>query len=352
MTTERQQADRAPLQALVDRRAVDPVAAVGAGGRTGAGPPQHARALMRRLSQPNASAQGFRVSRLCVATEARRLGCRTAERREGRMRILLVGAGGVGGAITTIAARRAFFDAVVVADYDPARAEKAVAAVGRPTASPPPGSTPPTRPPSAALLAEHRCDVLLNATDPRFVMPLFRAALAAGADYLDMAMSLSHPRPGRPVRADRREARRRAVRPGRRSGRPRPAGARRHGRRARPVRRVRPLRRRPPLLPRSTRSASATASNLTVARLRLRAVVLHLDDDRGVPQPAGDLGDATAAGSPPSRSASPRCSTSPRASGRSSASTSSTRRCSSCRAGSTPGGSPSSTGSARSSSTS
>ena len=46
------------------------------------------------------------------------------------MRILLVGAGGVGGAITTIAARRAFARAVVVADFDLPRAEKAVAGVG------------------------------------------------------------------------------------------------------------------------------------------------------------------------------------------------------------------------------
>ena len=35
----------------------------------------------------------------------------------------------------------------------------------------------------------------MNATDPRFVMPLFRAALQAGDHYLDMAMSLSHPAP-------------------------------------------------------------------------------------------------------------------------------------------------------------
>ena len=48
------------------------------------------------------------------------------------MRILLVGAGGVGGAITTIVARRAFADAVVVGDFDRARAEKAVAGVGDP----------------------------------------------------------------------------------------------------------------------------------------------------------------------------------------------------------------------------
>ena len=38
----------------------------------------------------------------------------------------------------------------------------------------------------------------MNATDPRFVMPLFRAALQAGAHYLDMAMSLSHPHPDEP----------------------------------------------------------------------------------------------------------------------------------------------------------
>ncbi|MEP6562921.1 MAG: saccharopine dehydrogenase C-terminal domain-containing protein, partial [Nakamurella sp.] len=34
--------------------------------------------------------------------------------------------------------------------------------------------------------------------DPRFVMPLFRAALQAGATYLDMAMSLSKPHPRDP----------------------------------------------------------------------------------------------------------------------------------------------------------
>jgi saccharopine dehydrogenase (NAD+, L-lysine-forming) len=44
-----------------------------------------------------------------------------------------------------------------------------------------------------ALLTQRHCDALMNATDPRFVMPLFRAALQAGTHYLDMAMSLSHP---------------------------------------------------------------------------------------------------------------------------------------------------------------
>jgi saccharopine dehydrogenase (NAD+, L-lysine-forming) len=113
------------------------------------------------------------------------------------MRILLVGAGGVGGAVTGIAARRSFVAHLVVADFDAARAEKAVAAVGDPrfvAAQVDATDEAAVR----ALLAEHRCDALLNATDPRFVMPLFRAALASGVHYLDMAMSLSKPHPERP----------------------------------------------------------------------------------------------------------------------------------------------------------
>ena len=110
------------------------------------------------------------------------------------MRILLVGAGGVGTAFARIAARRPFAD-LVVADYDLARAQHAAAAKdgyqavrldARDEAA------------TAALLAEYRCDVLMNATDPRFVLPLFGAAREAGAHYLDMAMSLSHPHPQAP----------------------------------------------------------------------------------------------------------------------------------------------------------
>ncbi|WP_432096798.1 saccharopine dehydrogenase family protein [Streptomyces sp. bgisy100] len=113
------------------------------------------------------------------------------------MRILLVGAGGVGTAAVRIAARRDFFDHMVVADHDPERARAAVGSVGdsRFVAARVDASD------EAAvreLLASHRCDVLLNATDPRFVMPLFRAALDAGSHYLDMAMSLSRPHPERP----------------------------------------------------------------------------------------------------------------------------------------------------------
>ncbi|MFF6805472.1 saccharopine dehydrogenase C-terminal domain-containing protein [Streptomyces sp. NPDC012616] len=114
------------------------------------------------------------------------------------MRVLLVGAGGVGTAVTRIAARRPFFEAMVVADYDPARAEAAVAAVDGDERFLAERIDAADEAAVAALLARHRCDVLLNATDPRFVMPLFGAARTAGATYVDMAMSLSRPHPERP----------------------------------------------------------------------------------------------------------------------------------------------------------
>ena len=48
------------------------------------------------------------------------------------MRILLVGAGGVGSAFCAIAKRRGFFERIVVADYDQARAQQAADAVDDP----------------------------------------------------------------------------------------------------------------------------------------------------------------------------------------------------------------------------
>ncbi|MGW1953024.1 saccharopine dehydrogenase family protein [Streptomyces sp. NPDC001920] len=114
------------------------------------------------------------------------------------MRVLLVGAGGVGSAVTRIAARRPFFEAMVVVDYDLGRAEAAVAALDGDARFRAERVDAGDESAVVALLERHACDVLLNATDPRFVMPLFRAARAAEATYVDMAMSLSRPHPQRP----------------------------------------------------------------------------------------------------------------------------------------------------------
>lgn len=113
------------------------------------------------------------------------------------MRILLVGAGGVGSAVVPIAARRDFFEHIVVADSRQSRAADVVAKIGDARFSAVELDASDQAAVEAAL-TEHRCDVLFNAVDPRFTMPLFQAALNAGAHYLDMAMSLSRPHPGRP----------------------------------------------------------------------------------------------------------------------------------------------------------
>ena len=118
------------------------------------------------------------------------------------MRILLIGAGGVGDAFARIAARRDFFEVCVVADYDEAKAARCVGEViarnpseSRFVAARVDASDADS---VAALAGEHRVTHVMNAVDPRFVMPIFDGAFAAGADYLDMAMSLSVPHPQHP----------------------------------------------------------------------------------------------------------------------------------------------------------
>jgi saccharopine dehydrogenase (NAD+, L-lysine-forming) len=118
------------------------------------------------------------------------------------MRILVVGSGGVGDAFARIAVHRDFFELLVMSDYDQARASATVAAAtarrrgeARLVAAKVDASS---RESVAALAREHSVTHVLNAVDPRFVMPVFEGALAAGADYLDMAMSLSAPHPDRP----------------------------------------------------------------------------------------------------------------------------------------------------------
>jgi saccharopine dehydrogenase-like NADP-dependent oxidoreductase len=110
------------------------------------------------------------------------------------MRILVVGSGGVGTAFAQIARRRDFFEACVLTDIDVTRAQRAAERTGdsRFTGAALDASD---RAAIAECLRSNRCDAVLNAADPRFVMPIFGGAFDAGATYLDMAMSLSSPDP-------------------------------------------------------------------------------------------------------------------------------------------------------------
>ena len=113
------------------------------------------------------------------------------------MRILMVGAGGVGSSAALIAARRDFFEHMVVADYDKNRAQALVDRIGDDRFSALQIDA------SDAQAVAQACrdnDIthVLNVVDPRFVVSIFEGAFLAGADYLDTAMSLSHKHPDQP----------------------------------------------------------------------------------------------------------------------------------------------------------
>ncbi|WP_030528005.1 saccharopine dehydrogenase family protein [Phycicoccus jejuensis] len=118
------------------------------------------------------------------------------------MRVLMIGAGGVGDAAARIAAERDFFEAWVVADHDVSRAERTVAAAsGRREGESRFRAAQVDASDAAAveaLVREVGATHVLNAVDPRFVVPIFEGTRAGGADYLDMAMSLSRRHPEEP----------------------------------------------------------------------------------------------------------------------------------------------------------
>ncbi|CAB4890902.1 MAG: ATP-binding protein [Actinobacteria bacterium] len=108
------------------------------------------------------------------------------------MRVLAIGAGGVGTASALIAQRRSFFEQWVIADYESSRVEELLNRVSD------------ERFAGVALDAGNQAAVqevirkfeithVLNVIDPRFVMPIFNACAVTGAHYLDTAMSLSRP---------------------------------------------------------------------------------------------------------------------------------------------------------------
>lgn len=112
------------------------------------------------------------------------------------MRVVIVGAGGVGDSFARLAAQSDSFTAVLVTDINAARAATVAEVCG-------PKFTSETLDASdtdaiAEVARTFKADVLFNACDPRFVMPIFRAALLARCHYIDMAMSLSKPHPTEP----------------------------------------------------------------------------------------------------------------------------------------------------------
>lgn len=119
------------------------------------------------------------------------------------MKILLVGAGGVGNSIAKLLATRSFFEQVIVTDYDPSRVESVLEWIGERfpdarskfsgdqiDASKPANVT--------EVAKKHGATIVMNAVEPGFVESICEGALAAECDYMDMAMSLSYPHPTDP----------------------------------------------------------------------------------------------------------------------------------------------------------
>jgi saccharopine dehydrogenase (NAD+, L-lysine forming) len=102
----------------------------------------------------------------------------------------VIGAGGVGAAAAAVAARRDFFERMVLADVDGCRARAAVDRTGDPRFAAASVDASDAAAIAELAQAEH-ADVILNAVDPRFNPAIFGAAFDAGCTYLDMAMTLS-----------------------------------------------------------------------------------------------------------------------------------------------------------------
>jgi len=113
------------------------------------------------------------------------------------MKALVIGAGGVGSAIANIASRRPFIKQMVLADRNLSRAEAAITKVKDSRFSAAEVNAAELED-IRALIRKAKPDIVINAVDPRFVMPIFLACEIENTNYMDMAMSLSRPHPHYP----------------------------------------------------------------------------------------------------------------------------------------------------------
>jgi saccharopine dehydrogenase-like NADP-dependent oxidoreductase len=114
------------------------------------------------------------------------------------MRFLVVGAGGVGASIASIAEERDFFDRCVIADITQERAQQAIDLLDDPSRFTAARVDARDRHALVELMEAERIDAVINACDPRLNPAIFAATFAAGCTYLDMAMNLSEPHSERP----------------------------------------------------------------------------------------------------------------------------------------------------------
>ncbi len=114
------------------------------------------------------------------------------------MKVLLVGVGGVGEAIAMIARERPWVEKIVLADYNLQRAMEVQKKLGDPERFPARQLDASKQKMIEDLAKEYKVDLIMNAVDPVYNKQIFDAAFEAGANYMDMAMTLSTPHPTDP----------------------------------------------------------------------------------------------------------------------------------------------------------
>lgn len=114
------------------------------------------------------------------------------------MKVLLVGVGTVGEAIARLSAGRPWLEQMVLADADVERAGRVAATIDDGISRPAEQIDASDAGAIEAMARAYGVDLVMNAVDPRFLLPVFRGALAADVDYMDMAVSLSTPHPTDP----------------------------------------------------------------------------------------------------------------------------------------------------------
>lgn len=114
------------------------------------------------------------------------------------MKVLVIGAGGVGEAIARMAETRAWVEQMVLADYNLERAKEVQTKLKDLKRFPVEFIDASRQGMVEELARRYGVDLIMNAVDPVYNEQIFDAAFKVGVNYMDMAMTLSKPHPEDP----------------------------------------------------------------------------------------------------------------------------------------------------------
>jgi len=114
------------------------------------------------------------------------------------MKVLVVGAGGVGEALAQMAKPKDWVELMVLADYNLDRVKEVQAKLGDDKRFPAEFIDASKQEEVEALARKYDVNLIMNAVDPVYNEKVFDAAFNVGVNYMDMAMTLSKPHPEDP----------------------------------------------------------------------------------------------------------------------------------------------------------